>query len=61
LAVIFVRAIDEAEEGRRDKGSTSKVRKKRGEKPYENPYPLEKFKGGGDREMRKGIQGVQGK
>jgi len=47
LGVIFVRAIDEAEEGRRDKGSASKVREKRGEKPYENPYPLEKFKGGG--------------
>jgi len=47
LIVIFIRAIDEAEERRRDKGSTSKVKKKRGEKPYENPYPLEKFKRGG--------------
>jgi len=47
LAVIFVCAIEKAEEGRRDKGSTSKVRKKRGENPYENPYPLKKFKGGG--------------
>jgi len=43
------------------KGFSKQGKEEKGEKPYENPYPLEKFKRGGDREMRKGIPEIHRK
>jgi len=46
--------LTKTEERRRKESSANK--EKRGEKPYENPYPHEKSKkGGGDKEMRNKI------
>jgi len=47
--------LTKTEERRRKKGSANK--EKKGEKPYENPYPHEKSRrgGGGNREMRNKI------